>query len=60
MGLALIFPMVMHVIKFLLLGALEIYTALTVSFSAHVTLYVYYGVHTIAPRHINAQALCLA
>jgi hypothetical protein len=47
-GLALIFPVVMHVIKFLLLGALEIYNAVTVSFSVYVTLYVYYGVHTIA------------
>jgi hypothetical protein len=46
-GLALIFPVMMHAIKFLLLGALEIYNAATVSFSVYTTLYVYYGVHTL-------------
>jgi hypothetical protein len=47
LGLALIFPVMMHTIKFLLLGALEIYNAATVSFSVYTTLYVYYGVHTL-------------
>jgi hypothetical protein len=46
-GLALIFPVVMHIIKFIFLGALEIYNAITVSFSVFVTLYVNYGVHTV-------------
>ena len=47
-GLALIFPIVIHIIKFLLLGVLGIYSIETAYFGIYVTLYVYYGVHTIA------------
>lgn len=46
-GLALIFPIIMHVIKFIFLGVLGIYSIETAYFGIYVTLYVYYGVHTI-------------
>lgn len=46
--LVLIYPILMHSIKFILLGMLGIYNPVTVVLSAFVTLYVYYGVHTLA------------
>lgn len=47
-ALVLIYPILMHGLKFILLGMLGIYNPVTVVLSAYVTLYVYYGVHTVA------------
>ncbi len=46
--IAIIFPVVMHALKFLILGVLGLYSILTAYFGIYVTLYAYYGVHSVS------------
>ena len=46
--IAIVFPVVMYALKFLLLGVLGFTNILSVYFGIYVTLYAHYGVHTVS------------
>lgn len=46
--IAIVFPVVMHALKFIILGALGVTNILSAYFGIYVILYAYYGVHTLS------------